>query len=408
MIIMLCQFTVKNFQCFKDEVTLDMQATNMTENEDSVFQDIDGERFLPLGVIYGPNGAGKSTILFALVSLMSKILLPIHALNKGSDEFYQNVRSTPIVPFKFSKKSIHEPTDFELFFRTSLREYQYKLSILKDQVIKEELYYKNLKGNRYTTAFIREKRNIELKGPWKEFNVKSISDNLPVLSYLVMTHGSNPMIQDISDYLQNGIQFVDYSDTDEESRIVIGLSDSLKQLMLQMFEEMDIDIKDYRIQKKENGHELFTTHVVDGEKYELELNEESSGTIKIFGILPRISKSIMNGTTLVIDELDSKVHPLLLKYLIRLYSDKEINKKKAQLIFTSHDLTTMNSENFRRDEIWFVAKGADQASNMVSLVEFKNQDGKTERKDARYDKRYLEGRYGADPYLKKIIHWGEM
>ena len=67
----------------------------------------------------------------------------------------------------------------------------------------------------------------------------------------------------------------------------------------------------------------------------------------------------------------------------------------------------MNSETFRRDEIWFVAKGKDQGSKLYSLIEFKLDDGRTERKDSRYDKRYLEGRYGADPYFRKIIDWGE-
>ena len=78
------------------------------------------------------------------------------------------------------------------------------------------------------------------------------------------------------------------------------------------------------------------------------------------------------------------------------------------MIFTSHDLSTMNSEMFRRDEIWFVAKGRSQNSKLYSLVEFKNDKGETVRKDARFDKQYLEGKYGADPYLRKIIDWGAL
>ena len=77
----------------------------------------------------------------------------------------------------------------------------------------------------------------------------------------------------------------------------------------------------------------------------------------------------------------------------------------AQLIFTSHDLSTMNNEVFRRDEIWFVAKGNNQNSKLYSLVEFKTKNGEVVRKDAKYDKQYLEGKYGADPYLRKIIDW---
>ena len=80
-----------------------------------------------------------------------------------------------------------------------------------------------------------------------------------------------------------------------------------------------------------------------------------------------------------------------------------INKHGAQLIFTSHDLSTMNNEVFRRDEIWFVAKGNNQNSKLYSLVEFKTGNGEVVRKDAKYDKQYLEGKYGADPYLKNVV-----
>ena len=100
------------------------------------------------------------------------------------------------------------------------------------------------------------------------------------------------------------------------------------------------------------------------------------------------------------------IDPVLLKYLIMTFSNMEKNKKGAQLIFTSHDLSTMNSEVFRRDEIWFVAKGNRQNSKLYSLVEFKNKKGESVRKDAKFDKQYLEGKYGADPYLRKIIDWG--
>ena len=111
---------------------------------------------------------------------------------------------------------------------------------------------------------------------------------------------------------------------------------------------------------------------------------------------------------MVIDELDAKIHPVLLRYIIMMFSNMSINKKKAQLIFTSHDLSTMNSEVFRRDEIWFVAKGNSQNSQLYSLVEFKNEKGESVRKDAKFDKQYLEGKYGADPYLKRIIDWGKV
>ena len=184
-------------------------------------------------------------------------------------------------------------------------------------------------------------------------------------------------------------------------KVHISLNDKLKQTMLMMFEEMDIGVKDYRIEKLVEGINVYTTHITDNKKTELQLNEESSGTIKLFGLLPAIAFSILNGSALILDKLDANLHPYLLKYIIQLYGNREINNKGAQLIFTSHDLSTMNSDLFRRDEIWYVTKDNKEAATLYSLVEFA-------RKDARFDKQYLEGKYGGCPYLQRLINWEDV
>ena len=234
-----------------------------------------------------------------------------------------------------------------------------------------------------------------------------LSDTLPLLSYLGITYSKNEVVQDVLDWFDEEIDFLNYGNPMQELRMAVSKSEDVKRLMLQMIQEMDLDIVDFRVEEKENDRiEVFTKHIVDEYEAELNLFDESSGTKKLFGLLPFIAKSLLKGTTLVIDELDAKIHPVLLKYLIMTFSNMEKNKKGAQLIFTSHDLSTMNSEVFRRDEIWFVAKGNRQNSKLYSLVEFKNKKGESVRKDAKFDKQYLEGKYGADPYLKKIIDWG--
>ena len=187
---------------------------------------------------------------------------------------------------------------------------------------------------------------------------------------------------------------------------VIAKTEEVKRLVLDMIREMDLDIEDFRIE--ENRIEVCTKHMVNRYSTELTLSEESSGTKKLFGLLPFIARSLVIGTTLVIDELDAKIHPVLLRYVIMLFTNMEINKNGAQLIFASHDLSTMNNDIFRRDEIWFVAKGKEQNSKLYSLVEFKNKKGESVRMDAKYDKQYLEGKYGADPYLKTIIDWSDV
>lgn len=106
--------------------------------------------------------------------------------------------------------------------------------------------------------------------------------------------------------------------------------------------------------------------------------------------------------------LDTKIYLALLHHVVLLYNNIGINKNDVQLIFISHDLSTMSHDVFRRDEIWFVAKGKEQNSKFYFLIGFKNKKGESVRMDAKYDKQYLKGRYGADPYLRTIIDWSDV
>lgn len=404
---MLCQFTVKNFKSIRDEVTFDMQAAAISEHEDRIIKDADDELYLPVSAVYGPNGGGKSNVLEALHSLVTKVLRPLYATSNNEDVAIK-MKKLVIEPFAFDAKTINEPTEFELFFRTAQAEYRYELTVKKEVIEYERLDRIKLETGRKSALFERDENEINLKGAFARLKTSDeLSDTLPLLSYLGITYSKNEVVQDVLDWFDEEIDFLNYGNPVQELRMAVSKSEDVKRLMIQMIQEMDLDIVDFRVEEKENDRiEVFTKHVVN--KYEAELNllDESSGTKKLFGLLPFIAKSLLKGTTLVIDELDAKIHPVLLKYLIMTFSNMEKNKKGAQLIFTSHDLSTMNSEVFRRDEIWFVAKGNRQNSKLYSLVEFKNKKGESVRKDAKFDKQYLEGKYGADPYLRKIIDWG--
>ena len=123
------------------------------------------------------------------------------------------------------------------------------------------------------------------------------------------------MVQDVLGWFDEEIHFLNYGNPMQELRMAVSKSEDVKRLMLQMIQEMDLDIVDFRVEKKENDRiEVFTKHIVDEYEGELNLLDESSGTKKLFGLLPFIAKSLLRGTTLVIDELDAKIHPVLLKY----------------------------------------------------------------------------------------------
>ena len=404
---MLCQFTVKNFKSIRDEVTFDMQAATISEHEDRIIRYTDDELYLPVSAVYGPNGGGKSNVLEVLHSLVTKVLRPLYATSNNEDVAIK-MKKLVIEPFAFDKKTISEPTEFELFFRTALAEYRYELTVKKEVIEYERLDRIKLETRRKSALFERDENEINLKGAFARLKTSDeLSDTLPLLSYLGITYSKNEVVQDVLDWFDQEIDFLNYGNPVQELQMAVSKSEDVKRLMLQMIQEMDLDIVDFRVEEKENDCiEVFTKHVVNEYEVDLNLLDESSGTKKLFGLLPFIAKSLLKGTTLVIDELDAKIHPVLLKYLIMTFSNMEKNKKGAQLIFTSHDLSTMNNEVFRRDEIWFVAKGNRQNSKLYSLVEFKNKKGESVRKDAKFDKQYLEGKYGADPYLRKIIDWG--
>ena len=389
---MLCQFTVKNYKSFRDEMTFDMQAAAISEHEDKVIIDKAGEQFLPVSAIYGPNGGGKSNELEALHTLATKVLRPLYATGDNEDRIFLQ-KKLIIEPFAFSEETKNEPTEFEIFFRTEMAEYRYILHVKKDVVVYESLDRVKLDTGRRSALFERDEE-IVLKGVFAKLKISDeLSATLPLLSYLGITYKKNEVVKDVLEWFEYGVDFLNYGNPIEELRMAVSSSDDVKQLMLDMIQEMDLDIVDFRVVEDENDRiDVYTKHMVEGYEAELNLLEESSGTKKLFGLIPFIAASLLTGTVLVIDELDAKIHPVLLRHIIMMFNDMNINKKKAQLIFTSHDLSTMNSEVFRRDEIWFVAKGNSQNSKLYSLVEFKNEKGESVRKDAKFDKQYLEGK----------------
>ena len=405
---MLCQFTVKNFKSIRDEVTLDMQAAAISEHEDRVIIDRDEEKYLPVSAVYGPNGGGKSNVLAALNTLVAKVLRPLFATEDSDDKVLLQ-KKIIVEPFAFSECK-DESTEFELFFRTDAAEYRYILHVKRDVVLYESLDRVKIETGRRSALFTRDESGTVLKGAFAKLKVSDeLSKTLTLLSYLGIAYKGNAVVRDVLSWFEYGINFLNYGNPIQELRMAVSTSEDVKRLMLDMIQEMDLDIVDFRVKKKESGGiDIFTKHCIDGVETEIDLFDESSGTQKLFGLLPFIAESLLTGTVLVVDELDAKIHPLLLRHIIMMFNDMSINRHKAQLIFTSHDLSTMNSEVFRRDEIWFVAKGNEENSMLYSLVEFKNEKGESVRKDAKFDKQYLEGKYGADPYLRKIIDWGKV
>ena len=406
---MLIKYSVENFKSIKDKIQLNLDATSVSELQESIIEK-EGDSYLPLAAIYGPNGGGKSNIIESLFVLRNKIILPV--MNSIESDYQKNV-NVKMTPFLFNKENIGLPIRFEIVFSNKIGEYEYIISFEKNKVSYEKLELFKYSTNRKSLLYERNNNNVNVGDEFKKINIfksisESISEEIPILSLLGITSKTNEIIYDIFDWFFNGIRVGNYANPILETQFVDLKIKNEKQIFLDLLKEMNIDISDYIIKKEGEGVNIFTLHNING--YEVKINylDESSGTQKIFSLAPRIIESLLDGSTLVIDELDAKLHPLILKHIIELYNDKKSNKHGAQLIFTSHDMVTMNNELLRRDEIWFAAKGRDEDTQLYSLIEFKDEDGTSIRKDAKFNKQYLEGKYGADPYLKRIINWDKI
>lgn len=413
---MLYQFLFENFKSYKNETVFDMRAENIDEFEDSLIVDNNGEKLLPVSAIYGPNAGGKSGLLEALVCLISIVLKPrviLRNLDKKS-KYRRFAIYNKLTPYMFDNDSVNKPTKFQIFFSTKNSEYKYNLSVLNNLIVSESLYKREFKAKKPAKIFEREENKIELGEILKKANAGvNVNENIPYLTFLSITN-SIDIINDVISWFEN-ITAVNYAKESFEKLITI-YDDERKNIFIQLLRLMDIDIYDYRVEEIENNGDsdnrqklkIYTIHEKNNKMYEIEFGNESEGTRKVFSLIPNLIDAMVDGGLVILDELDAKLHPKLLKYIIMIFKDRILNACNAQLIFTSQDLTTMNSQVFRRDEIWFACKNENKESEIYSLYEIRDENGEHIRANAPFNKQYLSGKYGADPFLDKMLNWEDI
>lgn len=396
---MLCQFSFQNFKSYKEETTLDFQAATLPEFRDSLIKAESASDLLPVNVVYGPNGGGKSNLLEALACVISTVVKPVDDLEKNRQEHILQQR-VEAVPFLFDEASASEPSVFRLFFRIEKNEYCYYLAIKRDEIISESLYRKAITGKKSALIFERENSTITLGYSIKRSSINtSVNPKMPYLSFLAINYNL-PVINEVMQWFESCI-IRSYANPSVERQIMLDKDQPDKNQFIRTLNDMDIDISDYRYD--EDTHQFFTKRILDAREYELPFTDESDGTRKLIAALPVILLALREGRLVIIDELDAKLHPKLLRYIISLFKNKEINQHGAQLLFTSHDMYTLKNTVFRRDEIWFAAENDKHESEIYSLHEIRGEDNERIKNTASYDKQYLEGRYGADPYLSNML-----
>ena len=400
---MLCQFSFKNFKSYRDETVFDFQAANLPEFKESLIKNEKTNDILPVGVIYGPNGGGKSNLLQALACLISSVVKPIISLETTRTHIILH-QAVDCVPFLLDEVSKNEPTEFLIYFRTAENEFRYYLSTLNDEIVAESLSRKKLGGKKPALIFDREYGEIELGSSISRKSINtSVNTKMPYLSFLAINYNI-PVIAEVQEWFESCI-IRNYANPHAEQHIMISEDDAVQTRIIRFLNDMGIDIDGYRFDPEDR--ELYIQRMINGKTYELPFDEESDGTRKLIAALPVLLLALMEGRLVIIDELDAKLHPKLLRYIISLFKNPNINTNGAQLLFTSHDMSTMKNTVYRRDEIWFAAEDEDHVSELYSLHEIRREDNERINNTAAYDKQYLEGRYGADPYLQNMLTGGD-
>ncbi len=422
---MLKEFRVANFKSIQKEQVFTMEAcpkTAVSEYPEHVIE-VGEERLLKVTSIYGPNGGGKSNLLKAL-----NVFAVIVKQNPLFNDSIKNENYFPNI-YLDNKK-----TTFSLFIVRGGYEIGYSLILdlnkmqqtianpftgqlawaVDVEILEEEMIYRKLEDSDFSTIFKRNNKGIVESELLSDIDL--INNNRPLSkNYTFLKYFNDSFVPDQTNIDATPI-FLFYSEigsyvwVKRELRTFNYLKDAVELLKpclnksKQMLNALDIRIEGLSFEEKDPGfYYLYIQRKnKDGKLVSMPLANESSGTIKavniIFDILTSPKESVC-----IADDFDAHLHPKLLRAVIELFASKD--NESRQLIFNSHDIINMSNKLFRRDEIWFAYRDEDYSTQYVPLSNIVNYKGEMIRKDAVYSKQYLEGRFGADPFIKKGLSW---
>ena len=413
---MLLQFNFKNFRSFRDDATLDMTATKSTELNHHVIS-VGNEKVLPVAAVFGANASGKSNVQAAFRYMSTYVIRSFgYGDDSGRKRKSEFLRPTP---FLLDAESREAESSFEVYFITSedagAKTYNYGFTVDQDGINEEWLNYKAKSARDYRRIFYRKGKDIDLVG----VAVKSRENILTALAdeTLIVSLGAKLRIAKLKlvrDWFLNN-EIADFGQPEENYFFSRLLPDSfveskaVQQKVIDYFSSFDPAIIGFEVETLEEDEEAKTSKVrIDAihkminsnETATIPLKQESAGTLKMFALFPLLQAVFENGSVLFVDELNARLHPLLVRTLVLTFLNPETNPNHAQLIFTTHDAWQLNSNILRRDEVWFTEKSQGGISTLYSLADFVDEDGTKIRKDENYEKNYLLGKYGAIPTMK--------
>lgn len=410
---MLLQFNVTNVLSFKEEAILDLVCNKDKSHIENLIS-YKKNKILPTVAIYGANAAGKSNLFKALTAAI------LYVRNSNMMQINDKIK---IAPFLLDKNSKNEKRRFDFIFVHNEIKYEYGFVVDETKVYEEYLYeYNSAKASMIFERYDVNKYNYtttlsKLLSQYEEKN----TDNKLFLATATTWNCKETLNAflwfseaiDIYNHASIEATMVEALDSDEQ--------DKIKEFSMDLLKQADFNISDYNFSVKESDvskislppgitlednvvldflreWKLDMFHEVEEDgvmaTYSLPFHNESNGTKAFFAYAPLIYMALKNGKTVVVDEIDNGLHPMLVKYIVDIFNDSSINKNGAQLIFNTHDTTLLDLDMLRRDQIYFVEKNNNTGtSELYSLAEF------SPRKTEKVQKGYMQGRYGAVPNI---------
>lgn len=422
---MLVEFSVENYRSIKEAVTFSMVAATDPSlgKEDNLFS-FKNKKILKSAAIYGANASGKSNIVSALMFMKSFV---INSATKQLDD------PTGVRPFLLDESWETQPSTFEIVFILGGRQYRYGFSLTSEKVTSEWLYH--IPSKIETKLFVREESEYSLSRVFSEGNaVKKLT--LPNTLFLPKVAQNNGQLSgEILRWFRHNLNIINsIRDTysgftarqiheaksdgkiDFRKKIVtfikkfdLGIDNIESNSQKIEIEDLPQELREFLMQEIQEEtpleaveqisinaiHKARASDKKNFFKKAFDLEQESEGTKKLFGLFGPLLYTLEHGEILALDEFDARLHPMITSEIVRLFNSR-LNKNRAQLIVVTHDTTLLNNGNFRRDQIWFTEKDSEAATQLYSLVDFKVDKRKS------YQENYLLGRYGAIPFIGSL------
>lgn len=403
---MILNLEFKHYRSFKGSCSFTTEPTSSKAKANNLCEvetKAEGsKKALKISLIFGANASGKTNLIKFLYGFRRWVL---NMDNRVGEDIvlYQ--------PFRFDRETANVPIEFSLEFIAQKIRYKYEVSFTKTQIESESLIsYPNGKQTQlYERTLLpddKESDTIKLGASLAAYKPFNVFKNQLLLSKFLKDTPCKP-ITNAAKYLadmviSNGFHEDTILGEDKEMLRWLYSHPDNKKMLVEFLAFADTGVADFQLEKRSGNVEVTSLHGLykDGEgigKTDLPFREESFGTRALFIIGCHILQALQSGSPFFIDEMDSGLHSYVTQLIVDIFRNERINKKNAQLIFTTHDVNLLDQNTIRKDQVWFTEKDEYGVSEIFTLSDFDDV-----REDTLFAKWYLNNKFGGVPSLQSL------